>query len=168
MINAICKLCMLSDHDNRNLGFFQKSSVLCCDHRTHKNNPVYRIILEQTHIFYFLHRCIIRSCKQHLVITLWKNFFNSSCDPADWFRVNLRHNHTDQTRFLCPEHTRLRRRLISRLFDHFFNLFFLLVTYISTIQISWYCCAGYPCQFGNFFDRHLTFTPPVIMYFHSL
>ena len=61
---------MLTNHNHRYFRFFQKSPVFHRDHRSHKNNPVYRIILEQTHILYFLRRCIIRSGKQHLVIPL--------------------------------------------------------------------------------------------------
>ena len=150
---------MLTNHNHRYFRFFQKSPVFRRDHRSHKNNPVYRIILEQTHILYFLRRCIIRSGKQHLVIPLRKNLFDSCRNPADGFWINLWYNHPDQTRFLGSKHTRLRRWLIAGLINYFLNLFFLLVTDVSAVQVSRHRCAGYSCQFGNFFDRHILLLP---------
>ena len=103
------------------------------EHRTDKDNSVYRIVFKEAKIFHFLCRGVVGPGEKHLIASLGENTFNSGSDPADGFRIDLRDDHAHQACLFGTKHTRLCGWLVSGLFDDFTDLFFFFFTDVAAV-----------------------------------
>ena len=124
------------------------------EHRTDKDNSVYRIVFKEAKIFHFLCRGVVGPGEKHLIASLGENTFNACCDPADGFGIDLWNDHTHQACFFGAKHTCLGGWLVAGLLDHLTDLFFFLFTDVAAVQISGYSCAGDSGELCDFFDCH--------------